>query len=305
MSDKLKFIIYATPYSEDSGGAIVLHKLCDLLNEIGYQAYIWPYGKPVLAETGFFLYCFMQLKRLAKYFLFGKFPLSTRFKTPIASKSDLIGATVIYPEIVKNNPLGAEKVIRWLLYTIGFGYDGIEYKSNELYFHFQEAFKSTKLDAANIENLMILDIRDDIYFQTNFEDRQGRCFILRKGKNRQLIHSIEESEIIDNLSHEELSKIFNTVEYCFSYDMHTMYSVYASLCGCKSVIVPDQDTSLSEWQPVEELRYGLAYGEGNIDFALNTKNKMYEHLKQKEHENIQQVKSFVKKATTFFKGHGH
>lgn len=40
----LKFIIYAPSFDENSGGNVVLHRLCDLLNKQGEHAYIWLWG---------------------------------------------------------------------------------------------------------------------------------------------------------------------------------------------------------------------------------------------------------------------
>jgi hypothetical protein len=37
-----KFIIFSGSYSEDSGGTVVLHQLCHLLNTNGYEAYLYP-----------------------------------------------------------------------------------------------------------------------------------------------------------------------------------------------------------------------------------------------------------------------
>ena len=46
MPEKMRFVIYAPRYRSDSGGAIVLHKLCDVLNGLGHRASVWPLWKP-------------------------------------------------------------------------------------------------------------------------------------------------------------------------------------------------------------------------------------------------------------------
>ena len=36
-----KYILYEYNYDDTIGGTIVMHKLCDLLNHYGYEAYMW------------------------------------------------------------------------------------------------------------------------------------------------------------------------------------------------------------------------------------------------------------------------
>ena len=49
-----KFIIFAPSYSENVGGIICLHKLCSLLNQSGYEAYL----HPSMIPDGFDLYSY-------------------------------------------------------------------------------------------------------------------------------------------------------------------------------------------------------------------------------------------------------
>jgi len=46
MKHKPKFVIYAPRYRSDSGGAIAMHKLCDVLNTLGYPSFLWPLWMP-------------------------------------------------------------------------------------------------------------------------------------------------------------------------------------------------------------------------------------------------------------------
>lgn len=126
MSTKPNFIIYAPAYKDDSGGIIVLHKLCHLLNELGHQAYLWPnqFGvRPTLWK---------KIKRSLK-----KFPYHTNseYNTPIANKSLFHeNSIVVYSEVDYGNPLAAKNVVRWLLHKPGFHTGVINYGKNELTF---------------------------------------------------------------------------------------------------------------------------------------------------------------------------
>jgi hypothetical protein len=91
----IRFLICSPPYCEDSSGVRALYRLCHLLNCAGYEAAIYP----IDGCSG---------------------PLSP-WKTPIVAESALSGtAVVIYPEIVSGNPLGAKRVVRWVLNYPGF-----------------------------------------------------------------------------------------------------------------------------------------------------------------------------------------
>jgi len=294
-----KYIIYAPSYSEYSGGAIVLHKLCDLLNKNQQQAYIWPMGKPITFNfIEYIYYAYIKLKDLFKVMLYGR--TKPKYLNPIADKEDLIDSVIVYPETVNGNPLKAKHVVRWFLNKPGAITGKINYGKEELSFYFQEAFKDHHLNRNSDDKLMVTDFNEDVFSQTNFGKREGRCFILRKGKNRQLKHNIQKHEIVDTLSHKKMAKVFNKVEYCYSYDMHTMYSVFASMCGCKSVVVPESDMSLDEWQPIKELRYGIAYGEDGIDKAVVTREKMIQYQKEKVMDSLESVQQFIKKSQSFF-----
>lgn len=142
---------------------------------------------------------------------------------------------------------------------------------------------------------------NDIYKQTNFGERSENCYILRKGKGRKIIHELENSILIDGLSHREIADIFNKVEYCISYDLYTTYSQYAVMCGCKSIVVPENGLSKEEWYTGEESRYGIAYGFDDLDYAEKTKDKLISYLKQQEKESEDNVKKFIKKCKNFFK----
>ena len=294
-----KYIVYSPKYSERDGGAIVLHKLCELLNQNQQKAYIWPMGRSASFDISAYIgYGYIKLKNIVKAFMYGR--AKPEVINPVATKQDLVDAIVIYPEIVNGNPLNAKHVVRWFLNKPGAITGKVNYGSGEQYFYFQEAFNEQMFNPDSDNKLMVTVFNEDVFYQTNFGKRQGRCFILRKGKKRKLKHAIQKHEVVDGLNHKKMAKIFNRVEFCYSYDMHTMYSVFAAMCGCKSIIVPEESMTIDEWQPVEAMRYGLAYGEDNIEWAVNTKEKMIEYQKQKALESIEFVKQFISKSQSFF-----
>ncbi|MDN5752634.1 MAG: hypothetical protein L0H15_05040 [Nitrosospira sp.] len=304
----MSFIIVAPSYNEKVGGALVLHKLCDLINNLGYTAYIWPIPHwPFLRAVrgcGFGI----SLRRTIKNFVRAirgkekpRFLLNHKLNTPLAKIQNLHGGFIaVYPETVDAIPLYSKHVVRWFLYKPNFHSSKVRYSTDELLFHYQDAFLDERLKSKGSSKFTILHLMTDIYRQTNFGIRRGSCHIIRKGKYKKLNHHNKDSIIIDNLTHEQAAKVFNQVEYCVSYDVHTMLAYYAVLCGCKVIVVPDEGVTVEQWQPIEEFRYGLAYGKENFPWAEKTRHLLLERLQRIEEQNIDSTKQFVERCISHF-----
>ena len=90
-----QIIIAAPCYNESIGGVVVLHKLCHILNELGYNS--------SLTTT-------LKLSGQTEYFI-----LNNKYNTKIATEINLEKDIIIYPEIEPGNPFGGKNVIRWIL----------------------------------------------------------------------------------------------------------------------------------------------------------------------------------------------
>lgn len=292
---KQKFIIYAYSFDINSGGIIVLHQLCHLLNQQGHDAKLWIHKKPIFNPRTPLLYLFKWLKFITRR----QFKTYPNFHTPIANTSDLKDAIIIYPEIIDGNPLDASKVVRWLLHKPGFHTGRINFLPEELIVGYGSEFNGENINFTEDRILVIKFIMNDIYKQTNFGPRLACCHMIRKGKNKPFIHP-EDSILVDSLSHEELSTIFNQAKMFISYDAYTYYSTYAALCGCISVVVPDENISKEQWYVHEKDRYGKAYGLDDIDYAISTKKLMLEYLKEQENRNKDSVANFITVCNQYF-----
>lgn len=294
------FIIFSPGYNDNTGGIVVLHQLCDLLNKENQKAYLWNNYKPIFRKKDFFKSIYLFLRFFFRMVTKG-YKTNKKLITPMASYGNLRDSIVIYPEIINGNPLGAKNVVRWLLHKPGFNSAGkINFGKDDLFFFYLKAFDDPRFNKFSDNQLHIENIRSDIYRQTNMKERSGSCYILRKGKNRRIIHDLVDSICIDGLSHEQIAEVFNNVKYCISYDAYTMYSVYAVMCGCISIIVPEEGVTKEQWQPEESDRYGLAYGFDDIEYALATTQDLLKKLKQKEEESKKSVQNFIVKCQKYF-----
>jgi hypothetical protein len=292
---KQKFIIYTFSFNIVSGGVIVLHQLCDLLNQQGHDAKLWIYKKPIFDKKRPFL----SLAKIFKYKTRKRFKTHHSFNTPIAKASDLENAIVIYPEIIDGNPLNAKHVVRWLLHKPGFHSGRINYGNDELIFGYGKECSGSGIIIDDSNLLVLRYIMSDVYKQKNFEKRSGSCYMVRKGIDKPFVHD-EDAICVDTYTHEELSEIFNKVERFISYDPYTYYTTYASLCGCDSIVIPDDTVSKEQWHPKEADRYGIAYGLDDITYSKESKNLMIYYIKAQEKESFDAAQKFASKCIEHF-----
>ena len=277
---------------------MVLHYLAELLALSGERVRLFPCIKQgrlrefVSRYLGAFL-----LEWMCGY----KRPPNASIFIPTARRAELRESIAVYSEIVDNNPLKSRHVVRWLLHQPGFHTGKINYGRNELHFYYQPAFNFTMPYSECGGELSIVKLMTNIYYEKEAgSTRTGRCYILRKGRSRVPDRTLLDGVIVDDLDHVEIARIFNSVEYCISYDAYTFYSIYAALCGCKSIIVPLEGITKERWQPLESLRYGLAYGEADLKYAKDTISSLRALLQKRECENRQAVSNFVRKCEDYF-----
>jgi hypothetical protein len=304
----IKFLIYAPPFQTDDGGAIVLHRLCALLNDLGYEAYLARLfvGSPIYPQN--FL---RPLVSLVKYFLlshFTKLQTNPEWSTPVlSSPSHPLGRDwiVVYPEIVFGNPLQAECVVRWFLHRPGFHMGQFFFGCGEYHVDFNAFAKDFSYPGSRMAKaaLNVLAFPFEYY---NLDGalppklRNGTAYCIRKGKGKPFLHDVSNSVLIDGKSHAEVAAIFKRVNRFISYDPHTAYSWFAVLCGAESVVVPDSGVPKHGWYPDPADRYGVAYGFDDLDWAKQTAPEVLARLKAKEAQSIESVKRFAEDALQFF-----
>ncbi|WP_458071584.1 hypothetical protein [Rhodanobacter sp. BL-MT-08] len=300
MSAVEKFIIYASRYRDESGGAIVLHKLCDTLNKIGHEAKVWPLWRPRLSSNMTLNSVPSALAYLGSRIYRGPFSTNKRYETPIAKASDVEGSIVVYPEIVSGNPLGADRYVRWLLHKPGFHEGKFKYSSGDLCFSYQDAFNNLGSDMHYGGMLTVAELFLDVYVLKNTGARTKTCHMIRKGKDRIDLPDLRNEWVVDGHSHQELAEIFNQCKICYFYDLYTMYAAYAAMCGCIPVVVPVDGVSKDQWVSEESNRVGLAYGVDDIPYAVDTRGRLLENVRAVNNGNLESVQRFVSIVSSHF-----
>lgn len=309
-----KFLIVSPDYCEISGGVVALHKLCDILNKFGYSAFLYPYvscrenspaGRWKSLLGGMFDDLRIIRNRISK-----NYKVNPHYETPVIYSINLSMCQdqwiVVYPEITYGNPLSAQNVIRWFLHHPGFHSGKVSYAKGELYFRFNEAMHNFSLDGSytSANFLKVIHYPVEFYNNNNLStERKGTAYCIRKGKGKKLIHDLEDSILIDGKSHEEVADILKTVKRFISYDTYTAYSIFAILCGCESVVIPDEGVSEEAWYPNIEDRYGIAYGFEKIKWANDTVDLQMKRINSEHEKSILSVKTFALEAQKFFDYH--
>lgn len=298
-----KYIIYTPIYRDNSGGIIVLHKLCSMLIDQGCEAKIWPMQKPTIFE----LFSLKGFKKFLRWHfictpkrIIGLINLKSPYKLSIARYKDLNNAIVVYPEIVDGNPINSEKVIRWLLNKPGVITGRIDFGCKDLFFYFDEHFNDWDLNPSQDNHLRVIELMSDVYKNSYKEKRFGTCYMVRKGKKRILDQHGDNAIKVDGLSHQEMAQVFNDCQYFISYDLYTMYSRYAAMCGCISIVIPESDLTKEQWRPKIENRYGIAYGWDDISWAIETKGQLIKVIEESQVSSQRSVENFIKISQAHF-----
>lgn len=313
---KIKFVIVSP--KQDSGGSIALHRLCQCLNELGYRAQIlyskephyqnqkaykfwikWAWFSFTDAVIGI-LYKALKHTNLKKASAFKSYlyePIKgcPRKRLPIFRRNTIL----VYPDIYYGNIFNGKNVVRWLLYYNR--YDKDAYGKKDLFFAYREIFNDKRFNSQNrILNISYFDL--NLYKQINFGKRSGKCYIIRKGVCRADLPSKFDGVIIDDLSEENKVKAFNQCEYCISYDTQTAYSSIAALCGCVSIIVPEEGKSWLDYRGRTEAKDGIALGfsKKEIDRARKSAYKIRERYENSNQQGKAQALYFAKEALLYF-----
>lgn len=311
-----KYLIFAPSYNENNGGVIVQHKLCSILNELGYESYLHPpfaryyeidknsFHLTLKSLLGFLKRVFVKLHKNHK--TYKNYKTNPAFNTPVFDQKNTVFDNdwiVIYPEITFGNPLQAKNVVRWILYHPGAHNNRIFYGQNDFFIKYNTAFSNISFSGyTTSENeLKVVYYPLEHYNMDNCShNRSGTAYCLRKGKNKPIQHDLKDSILIDGKSHAEIAAIFKRVKTFISYDAYTAYSWFAVLCGCDSVIIPDKGVTKEQWQPNPTDRFGLSYGFNELDQARSTAHLVKQHVIEEEEKSITSVRNFVLEAERFF-----
>lgn len=260
----IKFAIWAPHWEPNSGGLIALFKLAHNLTALGEKTYLISPNK------------------------------NNEWLGELAGPEIIDDNTfVIYPEIICGNPFNAKNVVRWILNTPGaVGGDGI-YADTDMVYKYANYFGAPD-ESKVIGELRAFDLQLNFWMNFN-RPRNGEAYLVRKGHYKSQDKHQPGSQRIDGYDNYNMREVFNNKEIFISYDSECFTSVLAALCGCTSVVIPKDGISGADWKnKFPYFKFGVAYGLGDIQWAVDTKHLVKEHLASLEVESLELTKQFIR-----------
>jgi hypothetical protein len=299
-----------------NGGPIALSVMCRELRKLGYDASLLMVPTfPNNAKDNINFtrgICAFQIKSIIKTYIcriFKKCKFVQRPEFDVFKYRPVKGckyklypfvnfekSIVVYPEIVFGNPFKAPNVVRWLLFHNRYKNQPQAYDKSDMFIAYSDFFNDSELNPLGYR-ITFSFFDKNLYKQYNFGERKGNCYILRKGKGRtDLPNEFDGPVFDDNMTQEELVRIFNEHKYCYSYDTKTFYTKIAAVCGCIPIVVEEKVKSVNDYHSAtEDSHYGVAYGntQEQIEYAISTREKMIELLDY-DQKNEANAKEFVR-----------
>ena len=285
-------VVVCPNFRQDSGGVVVLHTLVHQLRENGVDAYAVQSKKDYAHIKSPIL---RILKRWNHYRLRGRsFRTHPTLDVPIASQEIVEKSIIVYSETVSGNPFKAPRVVRWLLHKPSFWGVDMKMGPKEEIFYYHPAY-AEEIENVPEDRALTVGMFNEGFYENLGLPRKGTCRMVRKGAlygNYEKTKSKNEI-ILDGKSHKEIAKIFNTTEIFYCHDPYTAYLYFAVRCGCIPVVVPQPGLSSKDWRAGIDLKYGVAYGIEEIEWARSTSDKLLEDMKNLEEMHRATVVKFI------------
>ena len=208
---------------------------------------------------------------------------------------------VVYPDMMYGNILKAKNIVRWLLYFNRFKNNVNAYGKDDLFFCYREIFNDYQLNP-KCRMLYFQNFDFELYKQTNYGERLGCCYVVRKGINRNDLPENFNGPVIDNWSEEDKVKALNKYKFCYFYDTQTFYTAIAAVCGCIPIIVMEPGKIKEDYLGYGEYPLGVAYGDtvSEIEYAEKTRDDCINYLKQFDNNSIEMTENFIRICKEYF-----
>ncbi len=277
----MNFIVAAPPYTPRSGGVMVLHELCTALNQLGYKA-----GLAVITEGS-------QSNQNFKFGFTSKIDFldsSGQYYDYFSGKNiheinDFINnSCVIYPDIVKGNPLNGQLFATYVLgkplyeivsdYTVAFSKIYIDNPDMVLFKPFVSEWMHDRETLHWSERKLNLT-----YYGKGAE--YAECFL------------VDGTVLIERdwpRDKRQLAELLRNCKYFFTWDSISATNLDAVLCGAVPVFMQNKQLDFSELQKTELGAFPLikfnfrtntveSNGDNCIDESMsNMKEKVFKYL---------------------------
>lgn len=235
MKKNTKCIIVAPPYNPTSAGCVVLHELCDTLNQIGQPCYmVINIGDQFITsnEEQYF-------SPTSKRILYGDDPI-------LECQEALNTGIVIYPEVIIGNPLNAANVVRYVLY-----FDGAHMQRKMGHTDRDFIITYTKVYFEKYHDVLFYPITNSLFHEASSPKNSERHIDITYTDNRKEKSNVH---ILDNTIHinkqwpenkEQLATILKSTRYFYSWTDMSSTNVDALLCGAIPILIEPDPVKLN------------------------------------------------------------
>jgi CDP-4-dehydro-6-deoxyglucose reductase, E1 len=287
----IRFIVYAPFYQGNSNGIRILYTLTDLLQEMGVDTLIVCYDHKV-----------QNLARLPERYRDSFYRFGIDFSPNDIRENDI----VIYPEVIPNNPLKANNVVRYLLnrpYVLTA--EPINYSSTDLVISY-----SSWVDKHAFPLFLLNDDRH-LFYPADIAQKEN-LVLLYFGKKpniklpsriQEFIQSFDRTQLITRYSPAnrlDLGHLLRKGRVLISVDPLTNLCYEATLCSTPTLIVEDDFNLLR--QQAELRLYGFFSEPVDYPEAVNDVKKSFPAYQKILAENAKRVRGFVENCFEHFGG---
>lgn len=204
--------------------------------------------------------------------------------------------TVICPSFDWDNNSDIKNVARWALYHISPETARNVSDTDEIF-----NFGSFDIPIQKkVRKLTVIDYKKEIYYDRGNKRNRKYCHILLKNTppNFENIISHFNSFSLDDYKtkgcFDYLAEKFNEFEYFLTFDDKTFLTTAAALCGCKPIIL--KNNNLSPWEyrknnPIQAV--GVAYGIEDLKWAEQTSDFVSSHVDYLIEQDNKTVDEFI------------
>ena len=228
------FLIAAPAFDGRSAGITVLHTLCNELNRCGREAYLIFYEFKPDGTTAFYT-AEGPAGFSPAHDLIRKLPASQTVQKTFRELLDT--SIVIYPEVMQGNPLGAPRVVRYVLANPAHdGYPMLQGPTD-----FILGFDASYWEAP--DHILPLGVPDPVFNDLDTLPATGRtmdCTYIGKGQRFGPCFKIPGSVLIERTwpsDKEGLAIMLRNTRYFYNWDLNTQTTLDAILCGAIPVFL--------------------------------------------------------------------
>jgi hypothetical protein len=273
------FVIVAPPYSARSGGIMVLHDLCEALNRCGYQAgIVFLHGGNAVEQN----YSYAVSSHPPLYRDGGAYHY---YRDEQEAQQAILSGTVVYPDLITGNPLGAKSVIRYVLnfnesdflgdFVLAFSAIYSKYASHVLYKPFHHPAFS---DSGAV----------------HWRNRTLDLTYIGKGSSFIECHRINNTLLVERdypRDKEQLALLLRQCRFFYTWDCVSATNIDALMCGAVPVLLHDKQISRDQinrmeigsfprfdFLSIQDLPTGLRCDESLVQADINTFKANYHQL---------------------------